>query len=210
MTTWEPQWPNFSVLLKAAFPILSTNDRLQEVFSLPIASYQRPANLRSLLVHTKPSAKSTHQSLSGPAGTHPCQLPRCKTCALVLNKTSIQVVDQQHVIRQHFTCKSTSLIYLISCMACNAVYVGETGCHLHERMNGHRFAIKHNEDTPVAKHFNLEGHAWRVSALQYAPVDTIKRRTIEKVWISRFRSSRGFTSLNRDDGLDILLLPNLL
>ena len=95
-------------------------------------------------------------------------------------------------------------------MACNAVYVGETGCHLHERMNGHRFAIKHKEDTPVAKHFNMAGHVWRVSALQYGPVDTIKRRTIKKVWISRFRASRDFTPLNRDDGLDILLLPNLL
>ena len=89
-------------------------------------------------------------------------------------------------------------------------YVRETACLLHEGMNGHQLTIKHKEDTPVANHWNLAGHAWRASALQYAPVDTIKRRTIKKVCISKFRPSRDFISLNIDDGLVILLLPNVL
>ena len=72
VTTWKPQLSNFSVLRKAAFLILNPNCKgLQEVLPLPIASYQRPANLQSRLVRTKPSAKApTIRSLLRLGHTH--------------------------------------------------------------------------------------------------------------------------------------------
>ena len=181
------------------------------VYERAVVSYKRPPNLRSLLVHTKPDrGPAIIQPRPGPPGTHPCGHPRCKTCQTVLARTAVDLSDTQHFgIKDSFTCKSSSVIYFISRTACNAAYVGETGCRLHERMNGHRHSIKNNEDTPVAIHFSTEGHTLRVAVLQRTPQDVIKRRTLEKLWIARFKASPRFRTLNRDDGIDILLLPHI-
>ena len=55
VTTWDPQLPNFSGLLKQAQPILRFDIRLSEVYAQPLVALQRPPNLRSLVVCTKPS-----------------------------------------------------------------------------------------------------------------------------------------------------------
>ena len=86
---------------------------------------------------------------------------------MVKDIQEIQFADQpgrREVIRGKFTCASTNVVYLLTCTACQAAYVGETGCTLRERMNGHRSAIKNGEDTPVADHFKEE-HSARVSVL---------------------------------------------
>ena len=70
-----------------------------------------------------------------------CGSARCKTCAMVQDIQEIQFADQpgrREVIRGKFTCASTNVVYLLTCTACQAAYVGETGCTLRERMNGHR------------------------------------------------------------------------
>ena len=46
-TTWEPQWPNFSVLLKTAFPILSTNDRCTRVKVIRVEVSQNVVHART-------------------------------------------------------------------------------------------------------------------------------------------------------------------
>ena len=46
---------------ECSFPIFSMNNRQQEIFSLSLASYQRPTNLESILVRTKSSAKKFDQ-----------------------------------------------------------------------------------------------------------------------------------------------------
>ena len=70
VATWDQHWPDFRTLLEQAFPILASSDRLRHIFSLPLVSYQRPANLRNLLVHTRP-ANATAPSI-GPICTYPC------------------------------------------------------------------------------------------------------------------------------------------
>ena len=101
-------------------------------------------------------------------------------------------------IRGHHSCQSTSVVYLISCTQaqCNAVYIGETGCTLRERMNGHRSSIKNNEDTPVAVHFTHRDHSWRVTVLERAPTGIVQRQLLEKLWINRLRGSQLFTVQN--------------
>ena len=48
-----------------------------------------------------------------------------------------------------------------------------------------------------------------MAVLQRTPQDVIKRRTLEKLWIARFKASPRFRTLIRDDGNDILLLPHI-
>ena len=87
-----------------------------------------------------------------------------------------------------------------------AAYVGVTGCTLRERMNGHRWAIKNGEDTPVADHFKEE-HSVCVGVLTSTPGEVIQRRLMERARI-RHLSGKGspWTLINRDAGIDVELL----
>ena len=52
-----------------------------------------------------------------------------------------------------------NIIYLITCTKCKKHYVGETKRTLLIRTKEYLADIRHNRDTPVAKHFNTEGHS---------------------------------------------------
>ena len=128
---------------------------------------------------------------------------------MVQDIQEIEFADQpahKEVIRGKFTCASTNVVYPLTCTACQAAYVGETGCTLRERMNGHRSAINNDEDTPVADHFKEE-HSVRVSVLTSTPEEVIQRRLMERAWI-RCLSGEGspWTLINRDAGIDVELL----
>ena len=51
-------------------------------------------------------------------------------------------------------------IYIITCTKCGKQYVGETGDHVNQRMNGHRNDWKHKrvEKSPNAEHFCSPEH----------------------------------------------------
>ena len=62
-------------------------------------------------------------------------------------------------IREHFTCKSSNVVYCISCRRCPVLYIGETGRMLRERTGEHLRAITRNPPGfPVAEHLNKPGH----------------------------------------------------
>ena len=201
--SWNTRLPAFSELLRDSFPILQSNEHLRSVFDFPFVSYRRPGNLRDLvLLSTEQSRKARAPQ---PDGTYPCDRPRCKTCERVHTIATLPYrADRSISIRGHHSCQSASVVYLVSCTQaqCEAVYIGEMGCTLRERMNGHRSSIKNKEDTPVAVHFTHRDHSWRVTVLERAPTDTVQRRLLENLWINMLRL---FTVLNRDDGLGILV-----
>ena len=202
--TWDHRLPPLNTLVRLAFPVLSSNERLSNVFELPLVSYRRPRNLRNLLVRTKPT---TDRTSSLEAGTYPCKTPRCKTCDMISAKheTSWEA-DHRHRVRQHYTCLSSSVIYLIQCSSCNAVYIGETGCTLRARMTQHRSTIRNGEDTPVAQHFALPGHTPNVCVVDSTPCNTTLRRIAEGRWISNFKKVTSVKVMNRDDGAEFLPL----
>ena len=203
--TWDTRLPPLNFLLRLSFPILQSNDRLRTLFSeLPLVSYRRPKNLRDLLVKT--TTPTARRSDNQPAGTHPCKAPRCKTYAMISSeRTPVWDACQNHEVRRSFSCGSSSVVYVVSCSACNAVYIGETGCTLRTRMTQHRSSIRHKEDTPVAEHFGLQpGHQPRVMVLESTPREMAQRRIVEAKWIARFRRSSSVSLLNRDDGIDII------
>ena len=58
-------------------------------------------------------------------------------------------------LRRNTSCKTTNVVYLITCTKCGKQYVGETGDYVNQRMNGDRDYWKHKrfERSPVAEHF---------------------------------------------------------
>ena len=121
--SWNSALPPLPNLLQSSFNVLQSNEHLRRHFDLPIVSYRRPKNLRDLLVSTSGSVAGS----SGPKadGTFPCETSRCKTCEAVHNLDTVDC-KEPYKIRGHFTCASSSVVYLISCgkPGCEAVYAG--------------------------------------------------------------------------------------
>ena len=128
------------------------------------------------------------------------QCSRCKTCPLIKQAGIVPLPIPQGT----FSCRSANVVYAITCTACNAVHIGETGCLLRERMNGHRCSVKHGQDTPVAEHFKKKKHKMAVCVLQGAQEDRTMRRSLEKKWIVQVKEDDRTQMINRDDGADIL------
>ena len=89
-----------------------------------------------------------------------------------------------------------NIIYLITYIKCKKQYVGETKRTLLIRTKEHLADIKHR-DTPVAKHFNTEGHSHNhliTLIIEYLNLDlnidntTRIRRSRESFWIHQLRT----------------------
>ena len=93
------------------------------------------------------------------------------------------------------SCKSSDVIYLITCRRCGLQYVGETGRPLHMRVNGHRYDIVHQrpEESLVAEHFNSGAHAeseMTVMVIELARSrDSCLRKIRESRWMRTLRTS---------------------
>ena len=153
--TYHPFNNHIKKILLTNFNILMNDETTKEIFPLPpLTSYRRDQNIRDILVHTFMQSQSGSQ-----AGTYPCGAPRCRTCAHVSATTIIEGPRHNITIREHFTCKSSNVIYCISCRRCPSLYIGETGRMLRERTGEHLRTITRNPPGfPVAEHFNMPGH----------------------------------------------------
>ena len=58
-----------------------------------------------------------------------------------------------------FFCKSSNIIYCLSCKCCGIQYVGQTKNRLMDRFQAHFYNIGYNKPkSEIGKHFNLPGH----------------------------------------------------
>ena len=138
-------------------------------------------------------------------GNYPCGAPKCKTCLILM------VTDEfsSHVFKVKFraSCKSSNVIYLITCRRCGLQYVGETGQPLHLRVNGHRHDITHRktDESPVAKHFNSGIHTESDMAVMAIELvrsrDACLRKIRESRWIRTLGTSSPSGMNLRVDGL---------
>ena len=64
-------------------------------------------------------------------------------------------------LKMKASCKSSNIIYFITCRRCGQQYVGETGQPLHHRINSHRFDTAHGrtDESPAAEYFSGDSHS---------------------------------------------------
>ena len=125
-----------------------------------------------------------------------CSHPKCATCqhlqcppAFTSTKTK-----KCYPIRHHFTCKSSNLIYLITCTKCKKQYVGMTTKQLNVRVNHHRTSIFNKHRTYLHTHFNLPDHS--INNLTVQAIDKVEETTnvfnelrkLEKYWIKTLKT----------------------
>ena len=151
--------PVKNVLVKN-FHILQADADLKEIFPKPpLVAYKRDTNLGDVLVHSRLLSSSGNNTTPG---THPCGLPRCKTCRHVSSATTIRGPKGNFTVRRRFTCQSADVVYAVICSLCSdatlMMYVGETFRSLAVRGEEHLRAARLGYNTQVGEHFQRPGH----------------------------------------------------
>jgi hypothetical protein len=171
--TYNPSLPNIGKIINQYWNLLkfSPNESVRKLYKYkPIVAYKRPRNLQDNLVHTHLNAKLMVGSVSK------CCRPRCTHCNNIVetNNFSSTTIPKEFAIKRDFSCISSDVIYLITCKKCKKQYVGQTQQKCSQRMNSHKFDIKHFPDTitNVSEHFNSEGHS--IKDFSFMPIDKVK------------------------------------
>ena len=187
MVTYYPILPSFHTTAKQHLPTLHASEQLREAFwHPPLIAFCSSRNLKDFLVR----ATLTPTPSNSP-GNYPCGVPRCKTCPFlkVMDEFSSHMTGQLFKVKFCASCKSSNIVYLITCRRCGLQYVGEMIQTLHAMINGHRSGIMHHRTdvSPVAEHFNSSAHSvagMTVVVIELSPsCDPCLRKVKEGRWI---------------------------
>jgi hypothetical protein len=100
-----------------------------------------------------------------------CMSFGCKTCPYLKEDNKIKLNNIIIPFSKQSNCRSTGVIYIISCTKCNCHYIGESERTANERFSEHLYKImffrnnlgrslsKFDEMPEVAIHFNKRGHS---------------------------------------------------
>ena len=78
-------------------------------------------------------------------GTFPCGRLRCETCEFVDNQTTVVGPMGNYDVKHSYSCTSTDVVYALTCMNCDALYIGETGRLLGTRFREHVNSVKRKD-----------------------------------------------------------------
>ena len=102
-------------------------------------------NGRGKMIHFNKAhlQKATATTTSTAPGFTKCGDSRCNTCKVGTFGTTIHVssTNKTFVIRNPMTCKSSNVIYCVTCQKCKEQYIGETEQEIHKRQRGHLSAL---------------------------------------------------------------------
>ena len=202
--TFSPVTANVPKIIKKHFPILQQSATTANIFpNNPTTSYRRGRTLHNLLVragHPFPTSNPTlTNSSNDPPGFFKCKSHKCILHNHIKNTTKFtsSVTKQNYSITSHITCKSTWIIYLITCTECKKQYVGKTETTLYTRFNNTRseirnFHLPQHKTLPYTTHFNLPSHS--LENVQITGIESIRSRSREVIlhresfWISKLKT----------------------
>ena len=129
-----------------------------------------------------------------------CTNFKCNFCPYLNKSPTITCTATGEIFpsKYNITCKSSNLIYCITCKTCKKQYVGQTKNTIVQRFQGHFFNIRHKKQTDaVGMHFSQPDHRGlkdlSIQILEFIrlPPQSEKalylRLTIEKSWIHKLR-----------------------
>lgn len=199
---------NLKKIIKTHWLIMiSSNLKLTDVFEqeMPQIVYKRGKTLGNILVSSKfvqelnsldlenikilQALIESNQTITIESVT-PCGSFNCKCCVHIMKTNSYMDTSRELFfdIIDQFDCNSSDVIYLISCLKCKMMYVGQSGRKIRERLNNHRSDIKNNKNTAVALHFNSPNHS--ITDLRVTPILTLKELTFEERGRLEFQSMK--------------------
>ena len=143
-------------------------------------------NNRNLKIHFTRAHKTTLPC--------PCHTDRrcasCKTYGKFGDTIESTNTGETFQIRQHITCRTANVIYVITCIKCIQQYVGETSNCIRTRANQHRSDITTaNKNISTVRHFRACGleHFQLTVDERIRIHDVETRRARESYWIERIK-----------------------
>ena len=168
----------------------------------PMVAYQRPPNLRDLLVRARlPPVDRRRGAGRGPRrGFRRCGKANCLCCVYSeeARTHSSSATQERWPIKQSISCEDSGVVYAVTCHhragRCQDCpqYVGRVGTTrpCRERCTEHRAAVRNHHDTAVGDHFNLPGHSLEdFSFLAFEKVrskDPFVLDARERYWIQKY------------------------
>ena len=139
----NPKNPHVYNYLLSAFNSLIATKKFADIFKNTklIKSVRQPPNLGRLL------QKHNIEINQIPNGSVKCNKSNCGTCPYLLETDHVIFdnidtnVQTNFKLLRPFSCKSTNVIYKMTCVECQAFYIGET-VHVQHRMTKHRYDIR--------------------------------------------------------------------
>ena len=143
-----------------------------------MVAFRRPRSLKDLLVRARDPLPADHNPNKEPIGFHPCKSKKCMLHKYITetDKFISTQTKQEFPITTHINCKSSWLIYLITCSLCGKQYIGKTETTLYTRFSNTKSEIinfnnDHAKRLPYTLHFNSEHHT----------IDHVRISGIEKI-----------------------------
>ena len=161
VTTYLPEFQELPKIVKRNWQLLERSSTTKKLSDCKlVVSYKRPQNLKDILVRAKlPPINDTDKS----PNTNICKSKsgNCRYC-INLNKTGrikSTATGREYMSKHNISCRSSNLIYCITCKICKKQYVGQTKNTLMQRFQCHWTDIKcPHPKTDIGKHFNLPNH----------------------------------------------------
>ena len=130
-----------------------------------------------------------------------CKKTFCKFCKKLNKSGKIKsnTTGKEYTCMKNISCRSSNVIYCISCIRCGMQYVGQTLLRLTERFAGHQHSIREADDTKsVGRHFSQKDHKGtfdlEISVLEFikkppkSEAAQIIRDRVERRWIHLLRT----------------------
>ena len=190
--THDPAITNIFSAVKANFPILMRSERIKRLIKI-INSRRQPKNLKRILSKAKfQSDTSTDYKVET------CGDTRCGICSRdnynYLETGNSKTFKNGLVFRviADMNCKSTNLIYCITCTSCHENYISQTGNSLCERVRVHKQQIRHPNlrQIPLSEHLDecANGTFKIFPFYKNLRTDASYRKTLEQKFIRQFQA----------------------
>ena len=140
--------------------MVKADPHLAETFPLPpLTAYRRPANIRDKLIRSKIPQEQTRERRNLP-GMKTCG-KNCAICPYVDQSKIVKSTNSKytHNIEKAVNCTTCNIIYCITCLHCNAQYIGESEKSLAIRFGQHKEYVRNkNFEQATGSNFNQRGH----------------------------------------------------
>ena len=163
VTTFNPGFRGLKPIVKGNWDILGRSCTTRKIHQNKlIAAYKKPKNLKDHLIRARlPLNKETPRKEGPTKPCNPCYTKNCRYCPC-LNKTgrvTCHTNKREYMAKHNVSCKSSNIIYCLSCKKCGIQYVGQTKNRLMDRFQAHFYNIGHTRTiSEIGRHFNQPDH----------------------------------------------------
>lgn len=201
VTTHNPNNPNLVPIIKSTLQVLKQDKHMNKVLqsSKFIASKRQAPNLGKLLTRAKFSENKTK------GGSFKCGDKRCANCKYMneTNIINIKSTGRNFEIKQNLTCKSSNVLYIITCNGCQEQYVGMTNNTLAKRFTVHRQQINNSKYRQIGVSEHIDkccSHDIKFTVTPFYKISSDKTtgETKEQLFIQQFKPSLNKLSLSHN------------